>query len=305
MPLNPLPEPAGRSERISGFMKGLVVSAFLFSTLLAFNFLQTASLVIKLFSQRAFRRANRSLANLWWTWCALIAEKGYRIRFAMSGDNVPERENAIVVLNHQDMADITVTFTLARSKKRIGDLKWFVKDVLKYVPGVGWGMLFLDCLFVKRNWTDDREYILRVFQNILKYRVPVWIMIFAEGTRVRPDKLEKSRRFAEENGFRPLRHLLLPRTKGFVATMQALPEHTDAVYDVTIGYVRGVPSLWQWIKGYVREVHVHVRRFPMRDIPRGEEEIASWLVKRFEEKDDLLDVYYRTGAFPKDQPAAS
>ncbi len=297
MPLNPLPEPAERSARIAGFAKGLLVSAFLFSTLLAFNLLQTASLVIKLFSQNAFRRTNRWMANIWWGWCALVAEKGYRIRWVMSGHDVPMQENAIVVLNHQEMADITVMFSFARSKKRVGDLKWFVKDVLKYVPGVGWGMLFLDCLFIKRNWTDDRDYIQRVFRNILEYRVPIWLMIFAEGTRVRPSKLEKSRQYAEEHGFRPMRHVLFPRTKGFVATVQALPGHATAVYDVTIGYEDGVPTLGQWIKGYVRRVHVHVRRFPMEEMPREEGEIAAWLINRYQEKDDLLDAFYREGSF--------
>jgi 1-acyl-sn-glycerol-3-phosphate acyltransferase len=304
MPQKPLPEPVERSARTAGFAKGLLVSAFLFSTLIVFNLLQTASLLIKLFSQTAFRRTNRWMANLWWGWCALVAEKGYRIQWIMSGDDVPREENAIVILNHQDMADIPVIFSFARSKKRLGDLKWFVKDVLKYVPGVGWGMLFLDCLFIKRNWTDDREYIQRVFQNILEYRVPIWLMIFVEGTRVRPSKLEKSRRYAEENGFRPLRHVLFPRTKGFVATVKALPGHAAAVYDVTIGYEEGVPSLWQWIKGYVRRVHVHVRRFPMEEMPGKEAEISSWLVNRYQEKDDLLEAFYRDGAFvPPSSPS--
>jgi len=302
MPLDPLPEPAARSARIAGLVKGLLISAFLFSTLIAFNGLQTASLVIKPFSVRAFRRANRCSADLWWGWCALIAERLYRIQWVMSGDDVPVRENAVVVLNHQEMADITVMFTFARSRKRLGDLKWFVKDALKYVPGVGWGMLFLDCLFIKRNWTDDRDYIHRVFRNILEGRVPIWLMLFAEGTRMRPAKLEKSRRYAEEQGLRPLKHVLFPRTKGFVATVQALAGHVTAVYDVTIGYEQGVPTLWQWIKGYVRRVHVHVRRFPMEGLPRDEAGIAAWLIRCYQEKDDLLDAYYREGSFV---PAAS
>ncbi len=298
MPLKPLPEPAERSARICGFFKGILVFSCLFVTLLAFNLLQTASLLIKIFSQTAFRRANRWMANLWWGWCALVAEKVFRTRFVMSGDDVPERENAIVLLNHQEMADITVLFTVARSKNCLGDLKWFVKNRLKYMPGMGWGMLFLDCLFIKRNWTDDRDYIHHVFEKILNYRVPLWLMLFAEGTRIRPAKVEQSRRYAEENGFKPLQHVLFPRTKGFVATVQALSGHVGAIYDITIGYVGGVPTLWQWVKGYVHEVHVHVRRFPIEEMPGGEAELAGWLINCYEEKDALLDAHYRDGAFP-------
>ena len=302
MPLKPLPEPDSKLERSLGLVWGSIASSFLFSTLLACNVIQTASIVIKLFSQTAFRRVNRWIANLWWGWCALIAEKVYCTKFIMSGDDVPVRENAIVVLNHQAMADITVMLSFARSKKRLGDLKWFVKDVFKYVPGVGWGMLFLDCLFVKRNWMDDRDHIHRVFDKIIKYRIPFWLMVFGEGTRVSPSKIVLSQQYAGERGFTPLQHVLFPRTKGFVATVQALNGHVQAVYDVTIGYVGGVPTLWQWIKGYVRRVNVHVRRFLIDDLPEERDAISAWLVRLYEEKDALLDSFYRDGFFPTSLP---
>ena len=302
MPLKPLPEPESKFERFLGFVRGSIASVFLFSTLLVFNVVQTASLVIKLFSQTTFRRANRGMANLWWGWCAIGAEKIYHIKFVMSGDDVPERENAIVVLNHQDMADIAVMFTVARSKKCLGDLKWFVKDILKYVPGVGWGMLFIDCLFVKRNWPDDREHIQRVFDKILNSQVPLWLMIFAEGTRVSPSKIVSSQEYAKKYGLTPLKHVLFPRTKGFAATVQTLHRHVQAVYDVTIGYIEGVPTLWQWVKGYVYRVNVHVRRFPIDELPIESEAISTWLVKLFEQKDALLDYYYRNSVFPPNLP---
>ena len=299
MPLKPLPAPADRGDRVLGFVRAAILSTFYFSSLIGFNIIQTGSLLVKPFSRSAFRRVNRWCAGTWWGWCALGAEKLYEIDFVMTGDDVPVGENAILLLNHQEMTDIVVTFTLARAKKRVGDLKWFVKDILKYTPGVGWGMLFLDCLFIKRNWTNDRDKIHRVFEKILKYRVPLWVMLFAEGTRITPAKLERSRKYAVEKGhMKPLEHLLLPRTKGFVATTQALRGHLDAVYDVTIGYVDGVPTLWQWLAGQVKKVHVHVRRYGIEELPEQEEALTAWLVERYEEKDLILDTYYREGAFP-------
>jgi len=302
MPLKPLPEPDSRMTRVRGFLVGTVASVFLFSTLLTFNLLQTASLVIRPFSPKSFRRVNRWMANTWWSLCALGAEKIYGITWVMSGDEVPRRENAIVLLNHQEMADITVVFTFARSKERLGDLKWFVKDVLKYVPGIGWGMLFLDCLFIKRDWTADRDYIHRVFRNILTYQVPMWLMTFAEGTRLRPEKIARSQAYAREHGLVPPQHVLIPRTKGFVASATSLRGYADAVYDLTIGYEKGVPTLWQWTKGYVRRVHLHVRRYPLDSLPVEEEALASWLFERFQEKDRLLESFYRHGAFPGASP---
>ena len=298
MPLKPLPEPDSWLARFKGFVSGSIAFAFFFSTLITLNALQTLSLVIKIFSPGAFRRVNQRLARLWWGWCALGAEKVYGTKWIMSGDDVPMQENAIVVLNHQEMADITVTFSFARAKGRVGDLKWFVKDVLKYVPGVGWGMLFLDCPFIKRDWTADKDYIHNVFRNILDYEVPIWLMTFAEGTRVRPEKIARSREYAEKQGRTPLEHVLIPRTKGFVASVQSLRGHVDAVYDLTIGYVGGMPTLWQWTKGYVRKVHLDVRRYAINELPENEEALSDWLIKRFEEKDRLLDSFYSNGVFP-------
>ena len=108
----------------------------------------------------------------------------------------------------------------------------------------------------------------------------------------------RKRREAERHGLKAPRHVQLPRTKGFVATVQGLREHASAVYDLTIGYVDGVPTLWQMSEGFVPVVHLHVRRFPIKDLPRGDQEISDWLFRRYEEKDDLLDYYYQHGSFP-------
>jgi 1-acyl-sn-glycerol-3-phosphate acyltransferase len=159
-------------------------------------------------------------------------------------------------------------------------------------------MLFLDCPFIKRNWTADKDYIHSVFRNLLDYDVPVWLMTFAEGTRVRPEKVVRSKEYARKAGMTPLEHVLIPRTKGFVASVQSLRGHVAAVYDLTIGYVDGVPTLWQWIKGYVRKVHLDVRRYAIDALPEDGDALSLWLIKRFEEKDRRLDSFYSNGAFP-------
>ncbi len=299
MPMDPLPNPKGIRARLFAPIFGTIIMIALFSSLLFFNVVQTLSLIIRLFSPTAFRRANRWMANRWWGWCDKTALKAYDIKVVTSGDSLPMRENAVVIMNHQEMTDITVMFNLARAKDRIGDLKWFVKDKLKYVPGVGWGMLFLDCLFVKRDWTSDSGYIQQVFKKMLEHRIPAWIIIFAEGTRIKPQKLADSQQFARDRGLEPPQHTLFPRTKGFVATVQAMRGgHVTAVYDFTIGYTQGVPTLWQWIKGYVPRVNVYTRRFDINDLPEQDEALEAWLIECYQEKDALLDAYYRDGVFP-------
>lgn len=297
MPLPPLPDPSRAAERLSGLARAVPVSAFLFSSLLAMNAAQTASLVVRPFSRTSFRKFNRWAAETWWGWCVTSAEVLHDVRQDMSGDDVPPRENALLFANHQQMTDIPFLMAYARTKERLGDLKWFAKDIIKYVPGVGWGMWFLDCPFLKRDWASDRASIEKTFARITEDRLPVWFVTFPEGTRLTEAKADASRRYAEEHGVTPMRHVLIPRTKGFVASIQGLRNHLDAVYDVTIGYERGVPTLWQYINGLVKRAHMHVRRYPVQALPEDDDALATWLLDRFRAKDALLDGYYRTGRF--------
>jgi len=304
MPLGPLRNPESRAQRLAGLARALPALIFLISTLLAFNLVQTLSLIVRLFSTRAFRAFNRWAANTWWGWCVILSERLQGIRIAVSGDPVPVRENAVVFSNHQQMADITFMMIWARQKDRLGDMKWMVKDIIKYVPGVGWGMAFLDCLFVKRDWAADRASIERTFARIVRNRVPLWLLSFPEGTRVAPEKVARSRGYAESHGLAPLRHLLIPRTKGFVASVRGLGEHATAVYDVTIAYPIGVPTLWQYVRGFARLAHLHVRRFPIAGLPANDDDLSSWLQERYREKDRLLEHFYQHGEFPAIQPGS-
>jgi len=294
------PEPAARSARVRGLLKALPVVIILMSTLLAFNGLQVLSVLVYPVSPGAFRRFNRWAANTWWGWCVRTSRWMNGVELLISGDDIPAAEDAIVVLNHQQMSDVTFLMDFAYRKDRLGDMKWVVKDVIKYVPGVGWGMLFINCVFVKRQWARDRDSIRRTFATLREERLPVWFISFPEGTRLTLDKLARSQAYASKQGLKALQHVLVPRTKGFVAAVQGLREHVTAIYDVTFGYPDGAPSLWQFIKGYGPRAHLHVRRFAIGELPEGDEALAAWLLERFEAKDSLLDAFHAQGAFPED-----
>jgi len=254
-----------------------------------------SSLIFRPFSRTLFRRANREIANAWWSACDLWSEHWWNIEIRITGDEIPVEENALVVSNHQTMADITTLFRFARSKHRLGDLKWFVKDPLKYIPGIGWGMVFLDCVFLKRDWKSDRTHLDQTLSRFKEDNIPIWTISFVEGTRIRPHKLARSQEYARAQGLEPLNHLLMPRHKGFVASVQGLRGHLDAVYDATIGYEQAVPSLWQWAQGYVKRVNVHVKRHSVTELPMDDEGLQGWLYTRFLEKDERLERYYQTG----------
>ncbi|MBW1810764.1 MAG: acyltransferase [Deltaproteobacteria bacterium] len=299
MSLQPLKNPESKIARLAATVKVTPALIFLFPALLVINLAQMTSVVLIPFSRKRFRRFNRWCANTWWSWCVSLVKLLHGTRVEMTGDQVPAKENAIVVANHQQMPDITFLMFFAREKQRLGDLKWVVKDAIKYVPGVGWGMLFLDCIFVKRDWAKDQASIERVFSKFMEGNIPIWLVSFVEGTRFTPAKREEGRKYAQKRGIALPRNVLLPRTKGFAASVQGLRDHLDAVYDVTIGYKEGVPSLWQYTLGFSRVAHLHVRRYPIEDLPGSSEELADWLFSRNTEKDKLLEEFYKTGSFPE------
>jgi 1-acyl-sn-glycerol-3-phosphate acyltransferase len=303
MPLEPLIESAPRTRRFVRLLKAVPVTAVGFASLLLFNLAQTLSLALLPFSRPAFRRFNRWCANTWWGACVVASQRFNGTRIVVTGEDLPRDENALVIANHQDMPDILALMMLARAHRRLGDLKFFVKHALKWVPGVGWGMQFLSCPFLRRDWTADRERIRRTFDSLVRERIPVWLVSFAEGTRGTPAKMRASAEWALEQGLEATSHVQIPRTKGFAATIEGLGDHLHAVYDVTIGYVDGVPTLWQYITGSVKSIHVHVRRFPIETLPQLEDELRDWLISRYREKDSLLEHYYSHGVFPAEGAA--
>jgi 1-acyl-sn-glycerol-3-phosphate acyltransferase len=227
-----------------------------------------------------------------------MMERVYRMEMRLTGESLPERESAIVFSNHQGMIDIPTLLPIAWRKRRLGDMKFFVKDIIKYFPGPGWGMVFLGCIFVKRDWFADKSRIERTFATVKQEKIPLWLISFLEGTRATEAKIAKSQEFARSRGLTQLKHLLTPRTKGFVGSVQGLRNHVDAVYDFTIGYPDGVPSLWQLMQGFTRSFHVHIERFPIGDLPATEEALTSWVIKRYDEKDRLLEEFSKKRAFP-------
>ncbi len=293
MPLPPLRSKRGVLASVWPWLRALAISMVLVVGVLLANLLQVLSLAILPISRRGFRSANTAIAGSWWRACVYVGRFWLGIRVEVVGDAPMPGENAVVMANHQSMADIPVLLDVAHCYGRLRDLKWYVKDVLKYVPGIGWGMLFLDCLFIKRNWTTDRNLIARVFSGIVSGKVPLWIVSFLEGTRGTPGKIARGQEYAAHHALPVLEHLLIPRTKGFVATLAGLQGHVDAIYDVTIGYDGAVPTLWQWFLGESTLVVVHLARIPMDHVPEDAVGQGQWVMERYAAKDLLLERFYQ------------
>jgi 1-acyl-sn-glycerol-3-phosphate acyltransferase len=246
------------------------------------NPLQMLSLVILPFSRAAFRKFNCTCAaHIWgiWVW---QARHIVRIELRYTGDDLPVGENAVVVSNHQSMADIMVLLFVAHRCQRLPDLKFFVKDMMRYIPGPGWGMLFIDCIFVKRNWNRDRAGIEALFSKFMAEQIPIFLVSFLDGTRLKPKKLKRAQEFARERGLYVPQH-----------------SHLDAVYDLTLAYERKpVPSLVDCFAVRVQIIDIHVQRIPMDELPIGDEAaLEAWVQASYRAKDERLAAHAQHGVF--------
>lgn len=290
-----------RSDKLCGMriLLSLVALPLLALEVLFFNLVQILSLALLPFSGRAFRAVNRFVASAWFSCLATLLEHMPGLEFVQTGAPMPESENAFVVANHQSGADIPAIVVLAHRWGRTADLKWFVKDVIKWVPGIGWGMLFLDCLFLKRNWTADKQKILATFDRLRANEVPFFLLSYVEGTRLTLPKRERSQEYCRKAGLPILQHVLSPRTRGFEATLEGLSGMVSAIYDVTLafeGFPTGaIPGFGALFWGPIRRVHIHVERYPIEAIPTSKEARVKWILDRFQEKDRRLADFNRTG----------
>lgn len=131
-----------------------------------------------------------------------------------------------------------------------GHLYIILKESLKYIPVVGWGMRLYGFIFLSRKWATDKERFQHRLEKLnsshsgplsgSKGLDPMWLLIFPEGTNLSINGRVASQKWAEKNQMEDLRHALLPRSTGLLFCLQQLKGTVDYLYDCTVAY-EGVP----------------------------------------------------------------
>lgn len=267
-------------------IRGWLTIFLICAILVPVNICQLSTLLILAFSRKAFMQMNMEIKQFY---CGLVARASEWCgnSLIITGDT-PRQENSIVFANHQSMIDIILLWRWSYDARTIGWIKWFAKDVLKYVPGLGWGMMFVNTLFVKRDWAKDSSSIRATFAKLREQNLPTWLVIFPEGTRMKPAKFASSRAYAQRKGLPVFDHVLIPRGKGIHACLQGMSGHLAAVYDVTIQYDGGVPGAVRYftVGGYT--ARLHSVRHDISVIPDRERDLNQWLLQAFSRKDKLM-----------------
>nr|XP_043636003.1 probable 1-acyl-sn-glycerol-3-phosphate acyltransferase 5 [Erigeron canadensis] len=260
-----------------------------------------AAVFLRLFSIHYSRKLTSFFLGLWLAMWPFLFEKINKTKVVFSGESVPQRERVLLIANHKTEVDWMYLWDLALRKGSLGSIKYVLKSSLMKLPLWGWGFHILEFISVERKWKVDEIMMRKTLMTFTNPIDELWLALFPEGTDFTEQKCVKSQKFAAENGLPILKNVLLPKSRGFHACLEILRGSLDAVYDVTIAYKNRCPTFLDNVFGIEpTEVHVHVRRIPLDDIPSSQTECNSWLLNTFHLKDQLLSDFITTGHFPNE-----
>lgn len=295
MPARPMKHPA-LPKRLAQDLAAAPLAAAFFYGALGVNLAQIAGKAIKPVAPVFGAGLGGWSYGAWVGALSELSRALFDAQIAHSGDLLPSPKRALILVNHQGMMDIPVLMSAAHQVGRGSALRWYAKDVLRYIPAIGWALPEV-AVMLKRDWSRDQATVEAAFAALNASNCPHWLVSFSEGTRLTPEKLSASNAFAESRGLPPLKHVLYPRPTGFIASVGALRSRLDAVLDLTIGYPDGVPSLEHFVTGGATRFALHTRVHSPAALPKDSDKLALWLQTRFQEKDALLDGFYQTGSF--------
>lgn len=211
-------------------------------------------------------------------------------------------EHALLVMNHAYETDWLFGWMFTEKIGVLGNCKAYAKKVISYIPTIGWNWKFAEFVFLERSFDKDKEIIKHQLSEIFDYPDPVWLLLNAEGTRFTKTKHEASVKFAQERGMVVLNHHLIPRTKGFIASLPVLKKKCAAIMDVQLVFDENSPTkptIINLLRGKSITGHIYIRRIPMADVPEDEAEAGKWLQELFVRKDKLQTSFHKTGDFFK------
>ncbi|KXS21554.1 acyltransferase-domain-containing protein [Gonapodya prolifera JEL478] len=273
---------------------------FLFLALSIFSVtiqaLQYPPTIILAFSRTAYRRAQIEIQKLFGVLLAMISwvlapgELVVKVERDVWEDMKQKGGKAVIMANHQMYADWWYLWILGYNAGHHGDFKIMLKASLRWIPVLGWGMTFFEFIFLHRKWASDSAVLKKHLERIVGDGLPVWLLIFPEGTVMVKNTVDGSKEWAQAQGQPyPFQNVLFPRSTGLFFTMRNLPqEDCPYLYDFTIGYPgtstiggectyvangRQLPYFKYHLSNTFingngpKEIHVLIRRFATKVVP--------------------------------------
>ncbi|XP_064101870.1 LOW QUALITY PROTEIN: 1-acyl-sn-glycerol-3-phosphate acyltransferase epsilon-like [Macrobrachium nipponense] len=252
-----------------------------------------------------FQWGDDKLYSLYQRLVLFFFETCTRLEVVLYGDAydvLKKRESVLYLGNHQSTVDWIVADMVSLRCGSLGHLRYVMKDTLQLIPLYGFYFYVHGCIYVKRGKFSQQKMIASL-DYLKNPKIPTWLVVFPEGTRYypgHPKVIEKSEKYARDNNIQVLKHHLVPKTRGTWLVTKIL-HAIDAIYDVSAFYegsvneegIRGnAPQLIGMLMGKCKKIHIHIRRIPMSEVPKDEEELKVWLHNLYIKKDELAENFF-------------
>lgn len=255
------------------------------------------------FCKYAYRKLNYYLCYSLYSQLVFLAEwwSGSDLILYSEDENFKKyfgREHGYLIMNHTYEIDWLIGWIFCDQVGVLGNCKAYAKKSIQYLPTMGWAWKFSESVFLERNYEKDKDMIGRQVAEIAQYPDPMFLLLFAEGTRFTEDKHEASLIFAKDKGLPLLKRHLTPRTKGFIASLSQLRGRVPAIYNIELCFdpkdsVK--PTVMNLLLGRPVTGHMYIERIPLDDVPEDEEKASLWLRELYNKKDRLLDSFLTHG----------
>jgi len=278
-----------------------LVSYFYYTISYGYLFLTPSVLI----SKKLANKLSKNCIKLSQPFTTLGLKDGFKADFHLvsSPNNFKELANQnpelidILICNHLSTFD----FLIIKSYLQyigIDSFNYFIKNTINYVPGLGLAMYSSTAIKLSRNWEKDKDNLSR---QIDKFKTSPnsnkqFIIIFPEGTRSTPKKLEEGQKFSSLNNLPVYDNLLVPKSKGlhFLVNHLNKTNKLGRIWDLTLAipkflgksaYVNDVfGKPLGPVYGMIKELKID---FDIQD----SELFKSWLLEKWKIKDEFLKNY--------------
>lgn len=228
----------------------------------------------------------------------------------------------VLIANHQIYTDWAyIWYLLFKANGLSSFIYIMLKDSLKRIPILGFGMQRFRFIFLSRSWKTDQATMSEALTNIdanargkgiasdclrdlygefkagldQNKTWPYALVLFPEGTNISANTRNKSEIYSTKTGKPIFRHVLLPKTTGLRYSLLKLRDSVDEVIDLTMGYSGVKPDQYGQdiyrledilINGKNPDtVSLHLETLRIQDIPIGK---LHYTDAEEEEKDKLI-----------------
>ncbi|CAF4150783.1 unnamed protein product, partial [Adineta steineri] len=155
------------------------------------------------FPRHIYRRCDDHLYSIYQRFVLFFFQNWVNVKIYVHGDYkeiFEKKENVLYLSNHQSSVDWVITNMLAIQQGSLGHIRHVLKNDLKWIPFYGFYLQQHGCIYVRRNDKGDLNRVEKGMRQVLNNGLPIWLVIFPEGTRYNPvnnkDAIERSRTFA-------------------------------------------------------------------------------------------------------------